>query len=164
MDFIYYKQKNLDHFENQLKELALNKNYKFNKEIEVLKENEILEKSGNHERELLKIFKNNAQITTYHFKNHKSNYLIIIGETNTPGIIGLTVIFDKKPFKQTGKLALASLLTLSLLSGGGIIAAIAGLGVLGSYAKRTFAIKGPLGKEISEIIENKLGQPIEFKD
>lgn len=164
MEFAYYKEKNLDSFENQLKELALNKHYKYNKEVEVLKEDEILEKSSSYERELLKIFKDKAQMTTYHFKNHKSNYLIIVGETKDPGVIGLAVIFDKKPFKQTGKLAMASLLGLSILSGGGILAAVAGLGVLGSYFKRTLTVKGPLGKEIAQIIESNFGKPIEIKD
>lgn len=147
-----------------MKEIALNKHYKYNKEVEVLKEDEILEKSSNHERELLKIFKDKAQMTTYHFKNHKSNYLIIVGETKDPGVIGLAVIFDKKPFKQTEKLAMATLLGLSILSGGGILAAVASLGVLGSYAKRSFAIKGPLGKEIAQIIESNFGKPIEIKE
>ncbi len=95
MEFAYYKQKNLDSFENQLKELALNKHYKCNKEVKELKEDEILEKSSSHERELLKVFKDKAQMTTYHFKNHKCNYLIIVGETKDPGVIGLAVIFDK---------------------------------------------------------------------
>lgn len=68
MDFVYFENKNLDDFENQLKELALNKKYKFNKEVEVLKENEILEKASSYNRELLKVFKDNAQITTYYLK------------------------------------------------------------------------------------------------
>ncbi|WP_235318575.1 hypothetical protein [Staphylococcus carnosus] len=106
MKFVYYETKALNDFENELKTLALNKKYQFSKEVEVLKEVEILEKSNSHERELLKVFKDNAQIITYHFKSHKSNYLIIMGETNTPNIIGLTVIFNKKPFKQLGKIAL----------------------------------------------------------
>lgn len=110
MEFAYYEAKSLNDFENELKTLALNKKYTFSKETEVLKEEEILEKSNSHERELLKVFKDNAQITTYHFKSHKSNYLIIIGETKTPNIIGLTVIFDKKPFKQIGKVALGWLI------------------------------------------------------
>lgn len=81
MEFTYYEQKNLDDFENQLKELALNKRYKFNKEVEVLKEEEILENSSSHNSVLLQVLKDNAQTTTYHFKSHKSNYLTIIGET-----------------------------------------------------------------------------------
>ncbi|MDN6742457.1 MAG: hypothetical protein L0L63_08425 [Staphylococcus equorum] len=164
MDFAYYENKNLDDFENQLKELALNKKYKFNKEVEVLKENEILEKSSSHHRELLKVFKDNAQIITYHFKSHKSNYLIIIGETTYPNIIGLTVIFDKKPFKQMGKAALGSLIGLTAVSGGSLLFALAGLGVLGTYFKRTFTLKGPLGKDISQIIENKIGESVEIKE
>ncbi|HDJ3865143.1 TPA: hypothetical protein PQF73_002443, partial [Staphylococcus aureus] len=111
--------------------------------------------------ELLKVFKDNAQITTYHFKSHKSNYLIIIGETKTPNIIGLTVIFDKKPFKQIGKVALGWLIALT--SGGSILAIGAVFGILTSVARRTLVIKGPLGKEISQIIENELGEPIEIK-
>ncbi|WP_239450791.1 hypothetical protein [Mammaliicoccus sciuri] len=103
-------------------------------------------------------------MTTYHFKNHKSNYLIIVGETKDPGVIGLAVIFDKKPFKQTGKLAMATLLGLSILSGRGILAAVVGLGVLSSYFKRTLTIKGPLGKEISHFIESNYGKPIEIKE
>lgn len=164
MEFAYYKQNNLNDFENQLKELALNKHYKYNKEVEVIKEEEILEKSSSHEGELLKIFKDKAQMTTYHFKNHKSNYLIIVGETKDPGVIGLAVIFDKKPFKQTGKLALGSLLAVSAISGGSILVAMAGLGVLSSYLSRTLIIKGPLGKELSQIIESNFGKPIEIKE
>ena len=151
-------------FENELKTLALNKKYTFSKDIEVLKEDEILEKSSIHERELLKVFKDNAQITTYHFKSHKSNYLIIIGETKTPNIIGLTVIFDKKPFKQMGKAALGTLIGLTAMSGGSLLLAAAGLGIIGSYFKRTFTIKGPLGKEIARIIENHFGEPVEIKE
>ncbi|MCJ0941337.1 hypothetical protein [Mammaliicoccus sciuri] len=161
MEFTYYKTKDLNAFENDLKVLALNKNYQFSKETEVLKEDEILEKSSGHERDLLKIFKNNAQFTTYHFKNHKSNYLIIVGETNLPNIFGLTVIFDKKPFKQLGKIAIGSLIALA--SGGGILAMGAVFGILTSVARRTLVIKGPLGKEIAQIIENRLGKPIEIK-
>lgn len=163
MDFAYYKAKSLNDFENELKALALNKKYTFSKETEVLKEEEILEKSNSHERELLKVFKDNAQIITHHFKSHKSNYLIIIGETKTPNIIGLTVIFDKKPFKQIGKVALGSLIGLTAMSGGSLLLAAAGLGILGSYFKRTFTIKGPLGKEITRIIENHFGEPVEIK-
>jgi hypothetical protein len=37
-----------------------------------------------------------------------SDPIIIMGETKTPNIIGLTVIFNKKPFKQLGKIALGS--------------------------------------------------------
>lgn len=148
-------------FENELKTLALNKKYTFSKDIEVLKEDEILEKSSIHERELLKVFKDNAQITTYHFKNHKSNYLIIIGETNTLNIIGLTIIFNKKPFKQLGKIALVSLIALT--SGGSILAIGAVFGILTSVARRTLVIKGPLGKEITRIIENHFGETVEIK-
>jgi hypothetical protein len=39
-----------------------------------------------------------------------------MGETKTPNIIGLTVIFNKKPFKQLGKIALGSLLKGFLLN------------------------------------------------
>ncbi|MFW0760914.1 hypothetical protein [Staphylococcus cohnii] len=39
----------------------------------------------------------------------------------------------------------------------------AGLGILGSYFKRTFTIKGPLGKEITRIIENHFSEPVEIK-
>lgn len=163
MEFTYYEAKELNDFENELKTLALNKKYTFSKEVEVLKEDEILEKSSNHERELLKIFKDKAQIITYHFKNHKSNYLIIIGETKTPNVIGLTVIFDKKPFKQMSKATLGSLIGLTAMSGGSLLPAAAGLGIIGSYFKRTFTIKGPLGKEITRIIENHLGEPVEIK-
>lgn len=164
MEFTFYEQKNLDDFENQLKKLALNKRYKFNKEVEVLKEDEILENSSSHNRALLKVFKDNAQITTYHFKSHKSNYLIIIGDTKQPNVVGLTVIFDKKPFKQTGKFALGTLLAVSAaMSGGSILVALAGFGVMSSYLRRTLAIKGPLGKDISQIIENKMGKPVEIK-
>lgn len=162
MEFAYYETKSINDFENELKTLALNKKYTFSKENEVLKEDEILEKSGSHERELLKVFKDNAQITTYHFKSHKSNYLIIMGETKTPNIIGLTVIFNKKPFKQLGKIALGSLITLT--SGGSILAIGAVFGILTSVVRRTLIIKGPLGKEISQIIVSKLGQPIEIKE
>ncbi|MCC2089971.1 hypothetical protein KRP69_12170 [Mammaliicoccus sciuri] len=164
MEFAYYEAKELNDFENELKALALNKKYTFSKEVEVLKEDEILEKSDNHERELLKVFKDNAEITTYHFKSHKSNYLIIIGETKTPNVIGLTVIFDKKPFKQMGKAALGTLIGLTALSGGSILLAAAGLGILGSYFKRTFTIKGPLGKDLTRIIENNFGEPVENKE
>ncbi|WP_445194768.1 hypothetical protein [Staphylococcus xylosus] len=163
MEFAYYEAKSLNDFENELKALALNKKYTFSKDIEVLKEDEILEKSSSYERELLKVFKDNVQITTYHFKNHKSNYLIIIGETNIPNVIGLTVIFDKKPFKQMGKAALGTLIGLTAMSGGSLLLAAAGLGIIGSYFKRTFAIKGPLGKEITRIIENQFGEPVEIK-
>ena len=104
MEFAYYEAKSLNDFENELKTLALNKIYTFSKDIEVLKEDEILEKSSSHERELLKVFTDNAQITTYHFKSHKSNYLIIIGETKTPNVIGLTVIFDKNLLNKWVKL------------------------------------------------------------
>ncbi|MEB5677417.1 hypothetical protein MXE80_10180 [Mammaliicoccus sciuri] len=103
-------------------------------------------------------------MTTYHFKNHKSNYLIIGGEIKNPGVIGLAVIFDKKSFKQTGKLATASLLGLSILTGGGILAAVAGIDMLGSYLKRTLTIKEPLGKEISHIIESNFAKPMEIKE
>lgn len=158
MKFAYYETKSLNDFENELKTLALNKKYTFSKETEVLKEDEILEKSNSHERELLKVFKDNAQITTYHFKSHKSNYLIIMGETKAPNIIGLTVIFNKKPFKQLGKIALG--LLIALTSG---VAIGAVFGILTSVARRTLVIKGPLGKEISQIIEKELGEPIEIK-
>ncbi|MDW8555069.1 coiled-coil domain-containing protein [Staphylococcus xylosus] len=162
MEFAYYEAKSLIDFENELKTLALNKKYQFSKEVEVLKEVEILEKSNSLERELLKVFKDNAQIITYHFKSHKSNYLIIIGETKTPNVIGLTVIFNKKPFKQLGKIALGSLIALT--SGGSILAIGAVFGILTSVVRRTLVIKGPLGKDISQIIESKLGQPIEIKE
>ncbi|WP_204236874.1 hypothetical protein [Mammaliicoccus sciuri] len=59
---------------------------------------------------------------------------------------------------------MATLLGLSILSGGGILAAVGGLGVLGSYFKRTLTIKGLLGKEISHIIESNFGKPIEIKE
>lgn len=161
MEFAYYETKTLTDFENELKTLALNK-YQFSKEVEVLKEEEILEKSNSHEREILKVFKDNAQITTYHFKSHKSNYLIIIVETKTPNIIGLTVIFDKKPFKQIGKVALGSLIGLTAMSGGSLLIAAVGLGIIGSYFKRTFTIKGPLGKEITKFIERHFGEPVKI--
>lgn len=45
MKFVYYEAKELNDFENKLKALALNKKYKFSKEVEVLKEDEILEKN-----------------------------------------------------------------------------------------------------------------------
>lgn len=51
MEFAYYEAKSLNDFENELKTLALNKKYTFSKETEVLKEEEILEKSNSHERE-----------------------------------------------------------------------------------------------------------------
>ncbi|MGW7947738.1 hypothetical protein [Staphylococcus xylosus] len=164
MEFAYYEIKALNDFENKLKALALNKKYQFSKEVEVLKEDEILEKSSSHERELLKVFKDNAEITTYHFKSRRSNYLIIIGESKTTNVIGLTVIFDKKPFKQMGKAALGSIIGLTAVSGGSFLFAIAGLGILGSFYKRTFTIKGPLGKEIAKIIEGHFGEPLEIKE
>ncbi|MFT3659752.1 MULTISPECIES: hypothetical protein [Staphylococcus] len=99
----------------------------------------------------------------YHFKNHKSNYLVIIGDTETPNVVGLTVKFDKKPFKQMGKAALGFLIGLTAMSGGSLLLAAAGLGILGSYFKRTFTIKGPLGKEITRIIKNHFGEPVEIK-
>jgi hypothetical protein len=43
------------------------------------------------------------------------------------------------------------------------VGAAAGLGILGSYFKRTFTIKGPLGKEITRIIENHFSEPVEIK-
>ncbi|MDW4389205.1 hypothetical protein QI116_08780 [Staphylococcus saprophyticus] len=89
-----------------------------------------------------------------------------MGETKTPNIIGLTVIFNKKPFKQLGKIALGSLIALT--SGGSILVIGAVFGILTSVVRRTLVrrtlvIKGPLGKEISQIIENELGEPIEIK-
>lgn len=84
-----------------------------------------------------------------------------MGETKTPNIIGLTVIFNKKPFKQLGKIALGSLIALT--SGGSILAIGAVFGILTSVVRRTLVIKGPLGKEISQIIENELREPIEIK-
>ncbi|OEK61732.1 hypothetical protein ASS99_08900 [Staphylococcus equorum] len=136
MDFAYYETKTLTDFENELKTLSLNKKYTFSKDIEVLKEDEILEKSNSHERETLKVFKDNAQITTYHLKSHKSNYLFIVGETETPNIIGLTVIFDKKPFKQIRR----------------------------DYAPMNYFILKTLGIEDPNVIfDNKL-EEIEYKD
>ena len=88
----------------------------------------------------------------YHFKNHKSNYLVIIGDTETPNVVGLTLNLIK-PFKQMGKAALGFLIGLTAMSGGSLLLAAAGLGILGSYFKRTFTIKGPLGKEITRIIK-----------
>lgn len=60
MEFAYYKTKTLADFENELKALGLHKKYTFIKENEVLKEEEILEKSNSNEHELLKVFKDNA--------------------------------------------------------------------------------------------------------
>ena len=39
----------------------------------------------------------------YHFKNHKSNYLVIIGDTETPNVVGLTVKFDKNLLNKWAK-------------------------------------------------------------
>ena len=48
-----------------------------------------------------------------------------------------------------GKAALGTLIGLTAMSGGSLLLA-AGLGIIGSYFKRTFTIKGPLGKEIAK--------------
>ncbi|EGQ1611846.1 hypothetical protein BUZ15_08675 [Staphylococcus gallinarum] len=166
MKFVYYEAKELNDFENKLKALALNKKYKFSKEVEVLKEDEILEKTNSQNRELLKIFKNNAKIISYHFKSHKSNYLVIVGETRATNIIGLTIIFNKKPFKQFGKLA-AGAAILSLPVGGLVlapIALVAGVGLAASSGKGALTFKGPLKNGINEIIRSTLGEPVEIKE
>ena len=50
-----------------------------------------------------------------------------------------------------------------MTSGGNILAIGAVFGILTSVARHKLVIKGPLGKDISQIIESKLGQQIEIK-
>lgn len=92
MEFAYYEAKSLNDFENELKTLALNKKYTFSKETEVLKEEEILEKSNSHERELLKVFKDNAQITTYHFKSSQ----LSASKSSIQRLMGIMVLLQSK--------------------------------------------------------------------
>lgn len=61
-----------------------------------------------------------------------------------------------------GKLALASLIVLS--SGGSILAIGAVFGLDSSVARCTLVIKGPLGKDISQVIENEMGELVEIKE
>lgn len=63
-----------------------------------------------------------------------------------------------------GKVALGSLIGLTAISGGSVLLAVAGIGILGSYFKRTFTIKGPHGKDLTRIIENNFGEPVENKE
>lgn len=95
MEFTYYKTKDLNAFENDLKDLSLNNNYNFNKEVEVLDENDILKNANKINPGLLKGFNGQAKTISYYLTSHKGNYLVIIEETNYQGYIGLTIIFNK---------------------------------------------------------------------
>ncbi|SUJ43596.1 Uncharacterised protein [Staphylococcus aureus] len=49
---------------------------------------------------------------------------------------------------------------VGLVSGGSVLLAVVYLEILGSYFKRIFTIKWPLGKDVAKIIENYFGEPV----
>ncbi|BFT97000.1 MULTISPECIES: hypothetical protein [Staphylococcus] len=99
MKFTFYNNKNLQIFEDKIKQLALDKDHKFSKREEILKEEDILDKSNKVSRELLKTFKDNAKITNYSFYGKRSNYEIVIGETRFDSIISVYILFNSRPYK-----------------------------------------------------------------
>ncbi|WP_311063069.1 hypothetical protein [Staphylococcus epidermidis] len=165
MKFNFFNSKNLDIFEKQIKQLALDKDHKFRKKEETLKEEEILNHSSPKKRELLKVFNDKAKITFYHFNGRNSNYEIIIGETKFENVIGLEIKFSRKPFRQIGKLLLAGAI-FSIPVGGLLMGSVflAGSGLVVSSGVRSLQIKGPLKNDFEEIISDTLGNPITIKE
>lgn len=160
MAFIYFKKKDLQKFESRLKSLALEKNYKFEKKENTLDKDEIVSQPtliSSGARELLKVFNDKATIVTYSLTHRKSNYFIAIGLPVGKDNMGVRISFDKKPFKQIAK----GLIGFPLMVLSGPVGWVVGAGTLISSARRTFAIKGPLSKDINNIIETTLGEPIE---
>ncbi|SGS37381.1 Uncharacterised protein [Staphylococcus aureus] len=165
MKFTFYNNQNSQTFEDKLKQLALDKDHKFSKKEEVLKEKDILKHSSKTDRELLKIFKDNAKIIYYYFNGRNSNYEIIIGETKFENVIGLEVKFSRKPFRQIGKVLLAGAV-FSIPVGGLLMGSIfiAGSSLIISSGVRSLQIKGPLGKELEKVVTETLGEPVTVKE
>ncbi|MGV3245037.1 hypothetical protein [Staphylococcus sp. 11262D007BW] len=163
MEFTYYKNKDLNAFENDLKDLSLNNNYNFSKEVEVLDENDILKNANKTKPGLLKRFNGQAKIISYYLTSHKGNYLVIIEETSYQDYIGLTIIFNKNTFKLSNKGLMGVLVGLSAMRGGSLLLSLLGIEFMNFKYKRFMAIKGPLGKELEETIKMTLGGPVIIK-
>ncbi|PTF91814.1 hypothetical protein BU666_11160 [Staphylococcus chromogenes] len=163
MEFTYYKTKDLNAFENDLKDLSLNNNYNFNKEVEVLDENDILKNANKINPGLLTGFNGHSKTISYYLTSHKGNYLVIIEETNYQGYIGLTIIFNKNTFKLRNKGLMGVLIGLSARTGGSLLLSLLGIEFMNFKYQRFMAIKGPLGKELEETIKMTLGEPVIIK-
>lgn len=159
MDIIYYQSNPNNKIEDKLKDLALEKGYKFDTKKEVLNETEILKSNAKGYREMLKEYGDEATITVYSITHRKDNYFIFLGQPKDKDIVGITVIHHQKLLKQFGKLALA----VPFIAASGVIGLAIGTALTISGAKRTFSIKGPLGKNIKKIIEETFAEPITNK-
>lgn len=163
MNFAYHESENLNEFEAHLKELSLNKNYNFSKEVKVLDKNDTLKIANKINPGLLKGFNNQVKIISYYLTSHKGNYLIIIGETNYQDYIELTIIFNKNTFKLNNKGLIGVLVSLSTLTGGSLLLNFLEIKFMTSKHKYFMAIQGPLGKELEETIKMTLGGPVIIK-
>lgn len=158
MKFNYFKAADLEDFESEIKYLALEKNYKYNKSEETLDKDKIIKgPSSSTARTLLKEFNDKAKIIIYSLSHRKSNYIIAVGIPLNADVIGVRVVFDRKPFKQVAK----GLIGLPLVIFTGPIGVLVGITTVASSARRMYAIRGPLGKSISNIITDVLGEPIQ---
>src|SRR5699024_6050056 len=141
-------------FESGIKNLALEKNYQFEKQETTLDKEKIISGSSSKstDRELLKIFDDKATITAYLLKHRKNNYLIFVGQPVGKDTMGVYVNYNNKPFKQIGK----SLISLPLIFFVGTGTQISSID---SYISLT--VKGPLSKHNKKIISHTLGNPVE---
>ncbi|WP_414055550.1 hypothetical protein [Macrococcus equi] len=157
MKFAFYEKIDIKELEEKLRNLALEKDYKFDKEVETLNDDEVINKSSyDISRKLLKIFGDKSMITTFHVKHHKHNYFVTVGQSEDNKINGISVIFHNKPIKQLGKMGLA-VLTLSTLPVSGVIIPLAGLvtsvSLATSSVKNLLTIKGSLKSDLTTIID-----------
>lgn len=157
MKFTHYKKNDLREFESRIKNLALEKNYKFERSEHILDKDKILTQSSSDERELLKIFNDKTKVFIYYLKHRKGNYLIVVGKPLQENTMGVYVNYNNKPFKQVGKV----LMGLPLITFGGPVGLVLAAGAATSGAKGGFSFKGPLSKKIKVIINDSMGSPVE---
>ena len=157
MKFTFYEYINVHNLEQNLKKLALEKDYKLTTYTEKLNSDEIINTGSNSaKRAFIKVFLDGAEISSFYLKHRKHNYVITVGQSKDKKINGINVTFDNKPFKQLGKLGVGGL-ALATFSTGGLVLPLIGLSAstaaLISTTKRMLTIKGPLKNDISEIID-----------
>lgn len=156
MKFTFYEYINVHNLEQNLKKLALEKDYKLTTYTETLNSDEIINTGSNSaKRAFIKVFLDGAEISSFYLKHRKHNYVITVGQSKDKKINGINVTFDNKPFKQLGKLGI-----------GGLVLPLIGLSAsaaaLVSTTKRMLTIKGPLKNDISKIIEKCAKNPTDF--
>lgn len=157
MKFAFYEKINIEKLEQELRILALANDYKFDKEVEALNDDEVINK-GYYDisRKLIKVFGDKCEITTFSINHHKHTYFITVGESEDKNLYGISIIFYNKPIKQLAKAGIATLM-LATLPASGVILPLAGfltsIGLTTSSVKNILTFKGPLKDEISEIVD-----------